>query len=206
MALVVAVCEGVTDRRDMHINALMLLQSSAVSVFVTTVAKKQAGRPRPNFYAMCGWNATATGVHGCTAERKWDWESRQSFPSGHSSFAFSGLLFASLFLLEKVRQLSKKRKLPTSLPMAVAQMAACLPAILAMWVAISRVVDYWHNYDDILAGSVLGSMCAYHAWTQRMRYNAQWFNDRSAAGGASVSPGDTVGLSGAMDEGGDSAV
>mmetsp|Transcript_15459 Transcript_15459/g.30528 ORF Transcript_15459/g.30528 Transcript_15459/m.30528 type:complete len:302 (-) Transcript_15459:440-1345(-) len=203
LLLVIAVCEAVTDRRDMHINSLMLTQALAVSVFVTTVAKKQAGRPRPNFYAMCKWNTTAPGVEGCTAGPHGEWESRQSFPSGHSSFAFSGMMFLALFLLDKVQLLARKRKIPIALPLNIAQLAACLPVGLAMWVAITRVVDFWHNYDDILAGSVLGTMCAYQAWVQRSRYTPQWFSDRTPGG---VAPSDTLGLANNMEEEADQAV
>jgi diacylglycerol diphosphate phosphatase/phosphatidate phosphatase len=146
LACVCGACEFLKDRRDMHVSAIMLAQSVSVSVFITTLAKKQAGRPRPNFFAMCGWsnNATTNGVVGCTASEHWQWESRQSFPSGHSSFAFAGMLYLSLFLLDKVAILTSMRRLPVSLPASAVQFAACLPILAAVWVAITRVVDYWY--------------------------------------------------------------
>jgi membrane-associated phospholipid phosphatase len=145
LMLVCGMCEFLKDRRDMHVSAIMLAQSVSVSVLLTTLAKKQAGRPRPNFYAMCGWsnNMTSTGVAGCTAAEHWQWESRQSFPSGHSSFAFAGMVYLSLFLLDKVAILTTMRRMPVSLPASAAQLAACLPCLAAIWVAITRVVDYW---------------------------------------------------------------
>ncbi|KAJ1477961.1 hypothetical protein T484DRAFT_1819262 [Baffinella frigidus] len=48
----------------------------------------------------------------------------------------------------------------------VQQLGALLPAGLAMWIAETRTVDFWHNYDDILAGSVLGAVIAYAAFQQ----------------------------------------
>eukprot|EP00281_Chroomonas_sp_CCMP1168_P035344 CAMPEP_0206243356 /NCGR_PEP_ID=MMETSP0047_2-20121206/17565_1 /ASSEMBLY_ACC=CAM_ASM_000192 /TAXON_ID=195065 /ORGANISM="Chroomonas mesostigmatica_cf, Strain CCMP1168" /LENGTH=252 /DNA_ID=CAMNT_0053668473 /DNA_START=411 /DNA_END=1166 /DNA_ORIENTATION=+ len=185
LAAVCAVCEMVfKDRRDLHVSALMLSQACAFGVLITAVAKKQAGRPRPCFFDMCQWsNTTASGVPGCTASAAWEWEARQSFPSGHASFGFSGLGYLTLFLLEKAWALSVARRLPQSLPFSAAQLAALMPVCLAMVIAITRVVDFWHNYDDILAGSVLGAACATQAFWQRGRYTAAWFEERSRSGG-----------------------
>jgi len=183
-------------RRDMHVNALMLVQSIGGAVLVTTVAKKQAGRPRPCFYAMCEWQ-NATEPAGCTAKTHTEWEARQSFPSGHSSFSFAGLLFLSLLLIDKFKVMGKKRKLPLSIPAAAWQLVACIPAFIAMWISITRVVDYWHNYDDILAGSVIGGLSATLAFNQRERYNQAWFSDRVSVG---PPPSDTIGLSSAGDD------
>lgn len=183
-------------RREMHVNALMLVQSIGVAMLVTTVAKKQAGRPRPCFYAMCKWQ-NATEPAGCTAETLTDWEARQSFPSGHSSFSFAGLFFLTLLLIDKLKLMGKKRKLPLSIPAAAWQLLACIPAWIAMWISITRVVDYWHNYDDILAGSVIGGVSATMAFRQRERYNQAWFSDRVTGG---PPPSDTIGLSSAGDD------
>lgn len=179
---VCTVCECLfKDRRDMAINALMLCQAVAVSILFTTIAKKQAGRPRPCFFEMCAWsnNVTASGqVLGCTAPMSWQWESRQSFPSGHASFSFSGLVFFSLFLLEKASALCASRRIPASVPVSLVHIAACLPAFAAVWIAITRVVDFWHNYDDILAGSVLGTATAVQAYVQRCRYSRELYEER----------------------------
>jgi hypothetical protein len=34
------------------------------------------------------------------------------------------------------------------------QLCALAPFAMALWVAISRTVDYWHHYADIVAGMV----------------------------------------------------
>jgi len=35
-----------------------------------------------------------------------------------------------------------------------------IPMLLAGWIAVTRVMDYWHNTDDILGGSAIGLGCA----------------------------------------------
>ncbi len=40
-----------------------------------------------------------------------------------------------------------------------------LPSLTAVFVATSRVTDYWHHVDDVVAGSLLGVASAIGAWT-----------------------------------------
>ena len=40
----------------------------------------------------------------------------------------------------------------------------CAPILLASWIAISRCIDNWHHYSDILAGSVIGAVSALFAF------------------------------------------
>jgi len=35
-----------------------------------------------------------------------------------------------------------------------------LPMLLAGWIALTRIVDYWHNTDDVLGGAAIGLGCA----------------------------------------------
>lgn len=35
--------------------------------------------------------------------------------------------------------------------------AALIPAAVAAWVAVSRTQDNWHNFSDVLAGSIIGA-------------------------------------------------
>lgn len=127
-------------------------------------------------------NATSAPEGGevgyCTADMRRQWEARQSFPSGHSSFAFAGLVFLSLFLLEKLKPAPRRPQTPSPAPgltvwMQLQQLAALLPVGLAMWIAETRTVDFWHNYDDILAGSVLGATIAICAFGQRAGYSSR---------------------------------
>jgi len=183
-AVVILLVSALGDTGDFCVSLLALSQSVSLTMLVTAIAKKLAGRPRPCFYAMCKWVSNATSapigqeVGSCTSEKLVEWESRQSFPSGHSSFAFAGLGFLSLFLLDRLRRSGRRSSqsssgaAPVSAWTQVQQLGALLPAGLAMWIAETRTVDFWHNYDDILAGSVLGAVIAYAAFQQRAGHYA----------------------------------
>jgi membrane-associated phospholipid phosphatase len=40
-----------------------------------------------------------------------------------------------------------------------------IPTFVAAWVAITRTTDNWHHYSDVLAGSLIGSVCAVIAYS-----------------------------------------
>lgn len=44
---------------------------------------------------------------------------------------------------------------------------ASLPSCGAVFVAASRVSDYWHHPTDVLAGSILGIIVAYVSYKQQ---------------------------------------
>ncbi|RHY91537.1 hypothetical protein DYB37_006146 [Aphanomyces astaci] len=65
----------------------------------TNILKITTGRFRPNFYAMCHWDSSNTtpwdGTSNLCTLAVGELEGRQSFPSGHTSCAFSTLAFFS---------------------------------------------------------------------------------------------------------------
>ena len=78
----------------------------------------------------------------------------RSFPSGHSSFSFSGLGYLSLFLAGQLHVLRPRTDL-TRVLITVA------PLIGAFLVAASRIEDYRHDKYDVTAGSILGLAIAF---------------------------------------------
>jgi len=38
--------------------------------------------------------------------------------------------------------------------------ACFIPVLLACWIALTRITDYWHNTDDVIAGALVGTICA----------------------------------------------
>ncbi|AQK88215.1 Lipid phosphate phosphatase 2 [Zea mays] len=76
-------------------------------------------------------------------------EGHKSFPSGHSSWSFAGLGFLSWYLAGKVKAFDRRGH--------VAKLCVVLlPLLLAAMVAVSRVDDYWHHWQDVFAGGILG--------------------------------------------------
>ncbi|RLN86226.1 hypothetical protein BBJ28_00011655 [Nothophytophthora sp. Chile5] len=131
------------DTRDF---LLSLLQSLAMAELLTQFTKNITGRFRPCFYDMCGWNYDVVwdGVTNLCTDAAGEKEGRKSFPSGHASFAWASMLVLTLFLLGRSRLNCANR---------------------AAWVAVTRCVDNWHHYADILAGSAIGAASAVLAYS-----------------------------------------
>ena len=91
-------------------------------------------------------------------------EGRKSFPSGHSSLAFSGWVYLALFLYDF---------LGAFLPPVGNEggqvwtlFVATMPTLGAVLVGCSRVSDYWHHPTDVMAGAALGTLCAFLSYAQ----------------------------------------
>lgn len=143
---------------DFHHNCLGLAATFALTWILTNVAKKVAGRPRPDYLARCDPVLDAdTNLLKCTGKESVVDQGLVSFPSGHSSTAFCGGTYLTLWLLGKMRvyacgQSGNRQLWKLSV--------ASLPMWWAAFVAISRTMDYHHNFSDILAGSILGAVVA----------------------------------------------
>lgn len=74
-------------------------------------------------------------------------ESRKSFPSGHSSSTFFGMIFLCIYI-HRVWSKPSLGVLPNLLQVC------CLGT--AVFVALSRVLDNKHHPTDVLTGSVIG--------------------------------------------------
>lgn len=84
-----------------------------------------------------------------------------SFPSGHASFTFAGLMIGLWFIFQCVPFSSDVktiwhfrmwRMFPMFVFLGIATVVAC-----------SRTIDYWHNFDDIIGGALIGLSCAFFA-------------------------------------------
>ena len=151
--------------QNMHAGTCTVLVAIGISELVTQTFKFYVGRLRPNFYAMCGFN---TETLRCTASEEMQMEARMSFPSGHSSISFCGLICVVLFLLGRVglgRPNIGSRI--ASIRGKISIVLSFTPLLLSFWCATSRLVDNWHHPSDIIAGSILGTVCgviSYHIW------------------------------------------
>ncbi|PRP81240.1 hypothetical protein PROFUN_02074 [Planoprotostelium fungivorum] len=131
------------SKHDLHHAVLGLLASFCLALFVTSALKSLAGRYRPDYWYNPNKN----------------YDSRSSFPSGHSSTSFSGLGFLSCYFSGKLHIFS--RHTGGTLPRAL---LAFSPITISFFIAVSRTMDYHHNFDDIIAGGLLGAICAFFCY------------------------------------------
>jgi phosphatidate phosphatase len=145
----------------------------SVTFLLTMIGKKTIGRLRPHFMSICQPSVDPysqfcsddkikhqmtylqPGVHfQCTfagQTNKLINESRLSFPSGHTSFAFYAMTFLILFISKNWRWRSLG-----FMPILVQTFLAGV----AWFIGLSRVIDHKHHASDVLAGGLLGSLIA----------------------------------------------
>ncbi|KAF8520494.1 phosphatidic acid phosphatase type 2/haloperoxidase [Hysterangium stoloniferum] len=151
---------------DLHHAWLGLAFSLSLTKVVTTLVKITVGRPRPDLISRCqplagsrenaSWGFSDYTV--CTqTDMKILRDGFRSFPSGHSSTAFSGLGFLTFYLIGKLALWDK-------CGYTWKAWLALLPVTIAAMIAISRTMDYRHHWEDVVIGSALGMMTAYFSY------------------------------------------
>ncbi|XP_009134688.1 putative lipid phosphate phosphatase 3, chloroplastic [Brassica rapa] len=151
------------DVYDLHHAVLGLLYSVLVTAVLTDSIKNAVGRPRPDFFWRCFPDGKAVydalGDVICHGDKSVIREGHKSFPSGHTSWSFAGLGFLSLYLSGKIRAFDGKGH--------VAKLCiVILPLLVAALVGISRVDDYWHHWQDVFAGGLLGIVVSTFCYLQ----------------------------------------
>ncbi|GJW31273.1 lipid phosphate phosphatase 2-like protein [Tanacetum coccineum] len=85
----------------------------------------------------------------CTGKDSLIRDGHKSFPSGHTSLSFTGLIFLALYLAGKIEVFDRRGH--------VAKLCVIfLPLLMASLVAVSRVDDYRHHWQDVSVGGLLG--------------------------------------------------
>lgn len=136
---------------------------------------------RPNFLTVCqpkipvedlvrlgqGFQDIYFNARICSnPDKKMVANSLQSFPSGHSTAAFAGLVFASLYINGKLKIFGNTH------PPYFFLILFLFPLTLATCVVGTLMLDMSHNWYDILAGSLLGTFTAFVAY--RATYASVW--------------------------------
>lgn len=151
------------DAYDLHHGILGLLYAVFITGVITDVLKLASGQPRPNFFWRCFPDGKDSydiwGNVVCHGEDSLIKEGHKSFPSGHASWSFAGLAFLSMYLSGKIKAFDCKGR--------IAKLCIVfLPLLIASLVAISRVSDYWHHWQDVFAGSLIGLVIAAFCYLQ----------------------------------------
>jgi diacylglycerol diphosphate phosphatase/phosphatidate phosphatase len=134
-----------------------------LTCFITDAVKNSVGRPRPDLIDRCkpaGGTAKdiLVTISVCTeTDHHVLHDGWRSFPSGHSSFAFSGLGFLALFFAGQMHVFRPRTDLSKAL-------LAIAPLLGAALIAISRCEDYRHDVYDVTCGSILGMAIAYFSY------------------------------------------
>ena len=162
-----------------HVTILGFAIALILTSFLTDFVKNAVGRPRPDLVDRCK-PAPGTSrdvlvtIEVCTETRHHvlhdGW---RSFPSGHSSFAFAGLGYLSLFLAGQLRLFvlggGRGEQADGKAIYARGDLGRALiclvPLIGAAMIAISRCQDYRHDVYDVCTGALLGWVVAY--WNYR---------------------------------------
>jgi diacylglycerol diphosphate phosphatase/phosphatidate phosphatase len=147
-----------TSNADAHSQARI-----ALTIFITDVVKNAVGRPRPDLISRCKpapgtLSDKLVTIDVCTeTDHHTLHDGWRSFPSGHSSFAFSGLGYLALFFAGQLHVFRPRTDLGRVL-------IALAPLLGAAMIAISRCEDYRHDVYDVTCGSILGMSIAYFSY------------------------------------------
>ncbi|XP_065919293.1 phospholipid phosphatase 5-like [Dysidea avara] len=153
------------DYKDVIQGALGLSLAVLLNGIVTDTIKLTVGRPRPDFFDRCYPPGSdipdVPDGHNCTGDKKDVLSGRKSFPSGHASWMFTGMVFFSLYLANKMSVFRRNGR-GHSLRLII----VLVPIIAAMIVAITRLRDYWHHWEDITVGALMGTAFAILCYLQ----------------------------------------
>ncbi|KAI8906100.1 phosphatidic acid phosphatase type 2/haloperoxidase [Powellomyces hirtus] len=150
---------------DAHQSVLGLAIALAFTLLFTQIVKVSTGSLRPDFLDRCKptefvpefvADARLFRVKTCSGDPRDIKEGRKSFFSGHSSLAWAGLGFLSLYLS---RHLNFQRK-----PLSPKYAITVIPVIIALLISISRVDNYWHRWQDVVVGAVVGATVATYCY------------------------------------------
>ncbi|KAL4577589.1 hypothetical protein LXL04_013698 [Taraxacum kok-saghyz] len=151
------------DVYDLHHAVLGLLFSVFITGVITEALKCAIGRPRPDFFWRCFPDGIDVydqwGGVKCHGDIDVIGQGHKSFPSGHSSWSFAGLGFLSLYLSGKIRVFDQQGH-------AAKLCIVFLPLLAASLVAISRVDNYRHHWQDVFIGGFIGITMAIFCYLQ----------------------------------------
>lgn len=168
----------------------------ALLLITTDIAKYSVGRLRPHFMAVCqpqmpdGSSCADAHNHMRYIEQYSCKPSNASinsfalqqvnlsFPSAHTSIFFYAMVYVSIYV---------QAVLSTRISKLFKHLLQFAFIMVAWYVALTRISDYWHHWSDVAAGAVLGSVIAYlvavyvaNLFVKRSN-TSQWFNKNSGS-------------------------
>lgn len=165
---------------DMNNAVIGLFYSLITAAVFQVFLKWLIGGLRPHFLTVCKPNIPVTTAQEtgnglnfimydrkiCTGDEDEIDDSLESFPSGHSTAAFAGFVFLSLYLNAKLKVWSNYHPAMWKLIVTYA------PILGATLIAGALTIDEYHNWYDCLAGAIIGTVMAFSSY--RMVYASIW--------------------------------
>ena len=172
---------------DVNNAVIGLLYSLITAAVFQVFIKWLIGGLRPHFLAVCQPDLSrvsndpgvvGAGLNGkgftsiyytreiCTGDPNEIDDSLESMPSGHATAAFAGFIFLSLYLNGKLKVFSNYH--PAMWKLA----AVYAPVLGACLIAGALTIDEFHNWYDLVAGAIIGTVMAFSAY--RMTYASIW--------------------------------
>ncbi|KAH6677193.1 putative lipid phosphate phosphatase 1 [Halenospora varia] len=165
---------------DVNAATIGLLYSLITAAVFQVFLKWLIGGLRPHFLTVCKPSIpaitpeeTGNGLRQimydrtiCTGDESEIDDSLESFPSGHSTAAFAGFVFLSIYLNAKLKVWSNYH------PAMWKLIAVYAPILGATLIAGALTIDEYHNWYDCLAGAIIGTIMAFSAY--RMVYASIW--------------------------------
>jgi len=158
---------------SLYSSCVVFLFGLAVNQMITDVIKYSIGRLRPHFMSVCQPNISAfdESVCGSDLEPKYITEfeclggevvgndptdyrvkdARLSFLSGHASMSTYAMLFAIIYLQNKLNNRNYRLVKPLI-------QVGC--SLFTIYTSLTRISDYKHHPEDVLAGNLLGATIA----------------------------------------------
>ncbi|KAF2007231.1 lipid phosphate phosphatase-like protein 1 [Amniculicola lignicola CBS 123094] len=164
---------------ELNCGILGLFLSVGFAFTITGALKNAIGKPRPDLIDRCKLDPKKTDellasigakfsdkkfllatIDMCTQkDHAILQDGFKSFPSGHSSTAFAGLFYLSLYLAAKLHILDSKGEVWKGF-------VVLIPSLGAALVAGSRIMDARHHPFDVLSGSLMGILVAWASYRQ----------------------------------------
>ncbi|KAI0423687.1 phosphatidic acid phosphatase type 2/haloperoxidase [Xylaria sp. FL1042] len=117
-------------------------------------------------YNAAGFNQLYFTREICTGDPKEINDSLESFPSGHTTAAFAGFVYLYLYLNAKLKVFANYHAPMWKL------IVIYIPILGAVLIGGALTIDEFHNWYDVFAGAIIGTMMAFSSY--RMCYAAIW--------------------------------
>ncbi|WAO95719.1 AcidPPc domain-containing protein [Fusarium falciforme] len=166
---------------DVNNAVIGLLYSLICAAVFQVFVKWLIGGLRPHFLEVCKPDLSRATNQGynekgflklyytreiCTGDPDQIDDSLESMPSGHTTAAFAGFVYLYLYLNAKLKVFSNYH------PSMWKLMAIYAPILGACLIGGALTIDEFHNWYDVFAGAVIGTVMAFSAY--RMTYAAIW--------------------------------